>query len=286
MRGSGNGRGPADEVRQQAGCSAGRGPAQAPGTRRDAASSPGARLGRTRLASAWFASAWLASAWLAVASFADTALAADAPAAVAPATAAANAAPAGTTRTPGLAAFGRLPALDNVALSPDGRRLAYVTAIGDERYLVVATIGEKPLSGAVRLGETKLREVEWIDSRHLLLTTSTTASVWGLVGPRREWFMAQVYDVESRKIRPLQPRGTSNETTMNVIVGPADVRTVEGRAMVFVRGIVVTDRTARAAPASSARATAATPRSRASRSSPKSIAARPRSRASRTSAAS
>src|SRR6266403_6149364 len=59
-----------------------------------------------------------------------------------------------------LEAFGRLPTLENVVISPDGTKIAFVRTRGDSRSLVVATLGKQEVLGGARIGDTKLRQVE------------------------------------------------------------------------------------------------------------------------------
>jgi dipeptidyl aminopeptidase/acylaminoacyl peptidase len=133
---------------------------------------------------------------------------------------------------PPLEAYGLLPALEQVQISPDGVHMAYVTTDGDQRLLIVFERATKKALAAVKLGQTKLRDLEWADDRHLLITTSTTAQAIGLEGPKREWYMAQVLDLATRKMAPLlQPP----ENAMNVVVSDPVVRTVGGKTVVFVQ---------------------------------------------------
>jgi len=138
--------------------------------------------------------------------------------------------------------YGRLPSLDNVAISPDGLRLAWVATKGDERYLIAKTIGEKKMLAILRIGDVKLRSVQWLDDRRLLLTTSMTALAGGLIGPRHEWFMMQSYDVEDKELRSLDMT-VLDTRTMNTVWGSPMIRHVDGKTKLFVEGAYVTDRT-------------------------------------------
>ena len=85
---------------------------------------------------------------------------------------------------------------------------------------------------SVKLGQIKLRDLDWADDRHLLITSSTTAQAIGVEGPKREWYMAQVLDLATRKMSALlQPP----DNAMNVLVSDPVVRTVGGKTVVFVQ---------------------------------------------------
>src|SRR5262245_10906738 len=101
----------------------------------------------------------------------------------------APAAPASPGALPPLDAYGVLPALEEMQISPDGAHLAYVTTDGDERLLVVSERATSKVITGLKLGKVKLRGLEWADDRRLLITSSSTAQVPELEGPRREWYM-------------------------------------------------------------------------------------------------
>src|SRR5450631_554479 len=66
-------------------------------------------------------------------------------------------------------AYGRLPTLEDVALSPDGTRLAFVKTIDDKRLLSVVSLTERKLLGVLGVGEVKLRRLEWADDDDILV---------------------------------------------------------------------------------------------------------------------
>jgi hypothetical protein len=97
------------------------------------------------------------------------------PVAVLLALAAAIAARPGWTDEP-LDVYGRLPSLEEVALSPDGSRLAFVRNLDNERLLGVLSLAEHKVQGKLmRMGSVKLRSISWADDDHLLITTSATS---------------------------------------------------------------------------------------------------------------
>ena len=74
---------------------------------------------------------------------------------------------------PPLEVYGRLPAIDFVALSPSGDRFALASRDGENRTLVVRQIdGQGPV--ATKLGPGKVRDLRWGGDRHLFVLGSTT----------------------------------------------------------------------------------------------------------------
>lgn len=79
--------------------------------------------------------------------------------------------PAGAA--PPLEAYGRLPAIANVRLSPSGDRFALVFSDKAERKLLVATADQKPLA-ITSLDGADVLDLMWAGDDHLLVFTSTT----------------------------------------------------------------------------------------------------------------
>ena len=135
-----------------------------------------------------------------------------------------------------LEAYGHLPTLEKVTLSPDGNTLAFVQALEGNRLVIVHSLKDHKAINAIKLGDAKLRDLSWADDRHLLIVTSTTATGIGLIGPRQEWSMAQVFNLDKDHPIALMESGSSDVQAMNVIAGRPRIRTIDGRLVAFVEG--------------------------------------------------
>ena len=78
---------------------------------------------------------------------------------------------------PPIDAYGRLPAVEDVSLSPTGQRYAVITVVGGDRRLVAMTVDGSKVLFAGDLGKTKARAVEWADEDHLLVSLTATAKL-------------------------------------------------------------------------------------------------------------
>jgi dipeptidyl aminopeptidase/acylaminoacyl peptidase len=136
-----------------------------------------------------------------------------------------------------LEVYGRLPSFEHLELSPDGKRMALVRTKGDERKLyVVDTSTGKELGGA-RVGDTKLRDVLWMDNDHLLAeVTSTSLPPAGFIGLRSEWRDLISYDVSKNTLMPISFR-VKEVKAFNAAFGSPEVREVQGETTLFVRGL-------------------------------------------------
>jgi dipeptidyl aminopeptidase/acylaminoacyl peptidase len=104
---------------------------------------------------------------------------------------------------PPLEAYGDLPSLELVQLSPSGQRMAFVTVVGDQRRLALIDLVGNRTVGAVGAGQAKIRDLEWVGEERVVVTTSSTESLPELGIIRRELFLGQIYDAATRRISPV-----------------------------------------------------------------------------------
>lgn len=137
---------------------------------------------------------------------------------------------AATAHAAPLEAYGRLPSIEQIEISPDGKRVALVSTQGDARLLSIIDVATRSETPHARLGEVKLRDLSWVGENHLLATTSRTALIPGFEGPAREYSMVTLLDLRTGKqTNPLDRA----ESALNVIVSAPQVRTIEGRHYLF-----------------------------------------------------
>jgi len=142
-----------------------------------------------------------------------------------------------------LAAFGRLPSLEDVVISPDGTKLAFVKTDGDSRNLAVVPLGKHEVLGGAHVGNVKLRDIEWVDEDNILGTISSTSPPpFGFIGPTREWYQLVNINLSKLKISPLS-FDVKNVETFNVITGGTSLRQVSGHPMLYARGYCVNEGT-------------------------------------------
>ena len=141
---------------------------------------------------------------------------------------------ASASRSAPLEAYGQLPSLENLTISPDGSELAYVTDAAGERTVVIFSINSSKVVETLGAGEEKVRDLRWADNDRLLITTSRTALMGGLVGPKREYVFTQAFSVSSRQSQFLL---TGKTNSLDVVEGVPESRNVSGHTVVFVHGI-------------------------------------------------
>jgi hypothetical protein len=138
-----------------------------------------------------------------------------------------------------LEAYGRLPSLEFATLSPDGSKIAFVQTVQDLRLLEIFDLADRKVLGRTRVGDNKVRSVQWADDTHLLLTTASTVMPWELIGERHEWHLMQVFNLATGKWRPLLTRPNTSVQTMNVVSGRPVVQRKGNETILYIEGIAV-----------------------------------------------
>jgi hypothetical protein len=126
-----------------------------------------------------------------------------------------------------------------VAISPDGTKLAFVRTSGESRNLVVVPLSKPQILGGVRIGDAKLRDVEWIDDDNIVATLSgTSLPPIGFTGAKREWYQLVNFNVSKLKLGTMSFE-VDHAETFNVIDGAWTMREVSGHAVLFTQGYCV-----------------------------------------------
>ena len=131
-----------------------------------------------------------------------------------------------------LEAYGKLPNVEAVAISPDGTRLGFVSTNGEERRIVIRNLVDGTTK-VLSAGMVKIRGIQWAGSDHLLIEKTSTYLVQDLTGPRREYGMVFDYNLSTGQLRQLL---ADVKDGMNVVYG-THVREVGGRTVVVAEGV-------------------------------------------------
>jgi dipeptidyl aminopeptidase/acylaminoacyl peptidase len=138
-----------------------------------------------------------------------------------------------SARAAPLEAYGKLPEIEDLAIAPDGERLAVILTSDTGRKIVIRRFSDGAIT-SVDAGPQKVRGLDWAGPDHLLITTSTTDRVDGAIGPVSEYFGLFDLDIPGRRLRPLL-RGVKDG--LNIVVGRPMIRVTDGQTRVFVRGV-------------------------------------------------
>lgn len=134
----------------------------------------------------------------------------------------ANPSPSTPTVTPAaLELYGRLPAFSSPRLSPDGTKLAHLVSVGaGQQALVIIDLSNLQVIGGLREIENKVRGVSWVGNDHLLISTSTAATLPFSIG-KGEYTQGLIYTLSTRSVQTVFAR---NPELARIMLGGAIIR--------------------------------------------------------------
>ncbi|EGF90919.1 prolyl oligopeptidase family protein [Asticcacaulis biprosthecium C19] len=103
------------------------------------------------------------------------------------------------TPMPPIEAFALPPAIDEIALSPDGKRCALVTQKGDDKILMHFTIID-PKTKTINMGPTKIRGLFFGDNEHVVLINSVTTALPEFAGWKHEFSIARSVHLDTAEV--------------------------------------------------------------------------------------
>ena len=103
---------------------------------------------------------------------------------------------------PAIEIYAGSPLVDQIALSPNGQRIAIVTQKGDEKMLLHYDIAN-PAPRSIAIGQAKVRDLFWGDNDHVILLDSQTKALAGFAGYRHEFFLARSINIDTAQIATL-----------------------------------------------------------------------------------
>ena len=110
---------------------------------------------------------------------------------------------------PNLEAYGMLPRVSQMVVSPDGERIAYRNTESDDKdYIVIYSLKEKGFVNLFRVDEIDPRHMEFAGNDHLLLTVTRHVDS-RQYAHNFDAGTAYVYDIVNNKVRPLVRLGES-----------------------------------------------------------------------------
>lgn len=138
----------------------------------------------------------------------------------------------GAAAPPPASAFGRIPAVVQAAISPDGARVAVLGGHNDERVLSIATL-DQPNLPQLRLGEVEAVGVRWAGDDYVL----ARLAYWEQVGARVAYRFERTVAVtpEGKAVSRLLDSGANNLLLSQPILG---VTTEGGKPRVLMTGLM------------------------------------------------
>lgn len=132
---------------------------------------------------------------------------------------------------PPLSAYGALPAIDNVSLSADGSRLAFVGVSGETRTLILQTLDGQVLA-RMNLGLVDVVRIAWAGPDDVVITTSQTKSLPEIGLPKMTFFTAQSFSITKKRIINLSGRVPN---AYGMIFDIPSIRVIDGKPFAYLR---------------------------------------------------
>jgi dipeptidyl aminopeptidase/acylaminoacyl peptidase len=153
-------------------------------------------------------------------------------------TALAVSAPAGAQQAgpPPLSAYGALPAIQSVQISPDGASIAYVQHDGDKSK-VVATGRDGTLLVVVDTSDRRVRGVSWASPDHILVASAATEKL-PFFASRTENHLIDIINVRTQRAQ--RAMKDSDQRAYNAILGWTVARH-RGEPALFVQAVTQND---------------------------------------------
>jgi dipeptidyl aminopeptidase/acylaminoacyl peptidase len=133
-----------------------------------------------------------------------------------------------------LEAYGKLPNIEDAAISGGGTEVAFIVTDGEQRRVVVQDVASKQFVFVGGLGQAKVRDIRFAGDQHLIITSSVTGKPIDVMADRSEWLFAADLNIATKKLHTLM-EGVPE--TMNVIEGMPIVRIVDGQPALFLEGV-------------------------------------------------
>jgi dipeptidyl aminopeptidase/acylaminoacyl peptidase len=144
------------------------------------------------------------------------------------------AAPAWAAGPPALSAYGGLPGIEDMSISPSGEGLAIVGRMDGQRQLVVFD-RERRLRATAPIGETKLRYIRWVGEDVVMIVSSVTEDLGTVfTADKAEIFGAVLVPVNGGK--PEMIFGNRSNIAKSVF-GDYGVRKVDGKWLAYFGGV-------------------------------------------------
>jgi dipeptidyl aminopeptidase/acylaminoacyl peptidase len=136
---------------------------------------------------------------------------------------------------PPIAAYGQLPAIDRVVLSPDGSRYAAIVGDDQKAQIQVRSLADGKLISVSDVEKAKARRLGWAGNDHVLAMISTTEKPpRGISGGVSEWYHVQDLDLKARTSKRLMDKV---KDTMNVVLSMPLPIYSDGNPQVIVPGM-------------------------------------------------
>ena len=142
----------------------------------------------------------------------------------------------GAVQAAPLEAYGKLAAVEQAAISPDGAHLAFIVTNGEKRNVVVQRTSDMKVIDIVKAGDSRVRSIQWAGPNHVIVTVSTSTLVPDIEDDIQEWWLPMDVDIRTGKINSVLDVDDT-KYTLNVVFGSPMIRMIKGKPKVYLEGV-------------------------------------------------
>ena len=106
---------------------------------------------------------------------------------------------------PPLEAYGEMPRVDLMTISPSGQRVAYRMTTSEQDAIVVVDLDARKMIGGIEVGEIAARNLQFVDDENLIIIAGRTTRALGFRG-QFDYSAAFRFEVSSQKLDQLLVR--------------------------------------------------------------------------------
>ena len=106
------------------------------------------------------------------------------------------------SQPPSIDVLAGAPAIEDIALSPSGAQVAFITEKDDDKSLIVFTVADNALKRMI-IGKGKVRGLLWADEDHVVVSYSQTTSLRGKLKGNHEVSLASVINIRTGSVTNL-----------------------------------------------------------------------------------
>ncbi len=133
---------------------------------------------------------------------------------------------------PPLDLFAASPLIDDITISPDGKRVAFISQKVDQKILGYFDLADQKLH-QFALGAKKVRSIFWGDNTHVVMVSSVTDSLPGFAS-KGEFSLAEIINLDTLEVRQIYGH---MDNFYNIVQGDLSRIKVNGEYQITASGV-------------------------------------------------
>ena len=136
---------------------------------------------------------------------------------------------------PPLDTYGKLPAIEAIQISPDGKRLAFIATNGEARFLAVSDLDTNRVLVRIPTGNRKVIAVQWVGSNDVIGSVEKDGDAGWWVGGKTAQVFAADIDIDKQKSHAIIDVSRQGASNYNAVFGRPQIRTLGGKPYAFAQ---------------------------------------------------